>query len=60
MIMCKGRVCSRSNRLKQYFQVFKGSTQSHNGRYSGALGEAMQPSFKEYAKQVVKNAKALS
>lgn len=59
MIMCKEEFAEAID--KAVFPGLQGGPHNHTtAGIAVALGEAMQPLFKEYAKQIVKNAKALS
>ncbi len=59
MIMCKNKYSELID--KAVFPGMQGGPHDHsNAAKAVAFKEAMQPEFKEYAKQVVKNAKALA
>jgi glycine hydroxymethyltransferase len=59
MIMCKQEFAERID--KAVFPGMQGGPHDHaTAAKAVAFYEALQPSFKEYAKQVVKNAKALA
>ncbi len=59
MILCKKKFADAID--KAVFPGMQGGPHDHaNAAKAVALHEAMQPEFKEYAKQIVKNAKALA
>ena len=59
MIMCKEELGEKID--KAVFPGLQGGPHNHiTAGIAVALGEALQPEFKEYAKQIVANAKALS
>lgn len=59
MILCKEKFAEAID--KAIFPGMQGGPHDHeNAAKAVALHEAMQPEFKEYAKQIVKNAKALA
>ena len=58
MIFCTERLASQIN--KSVFPGFQGGPHEHNiAAKAVAFKEALDPSFKEYAKQIIANAKAL-
>jgi glycine hydroxymethyltransferase len=58
MVMCKAKYAKAID--KATFPGFQGGPHMNNVTAKAvALGEALQPSFRKYAKQVLKNAKAL-
>jgi glycine hydroxymethyltransferase len=58
MIMCKKNLAEKID--KAVFPGFQGGPHMHNiAAKAVAFGEALQPEFKEYAKQIKKNAKVL-
>lgn len=58
MIMCKEKYAEAIN--KACFPGFQGGPHMHQiAALAVCLGEALEPSFQEYAKQVIKNAKVL-
>ena len=58
MIMCKEKYAQAID--KAVFPGFQGGPHMNNiAALAVALGEALQPSFKSYAKQIIKNAKTL-
>jgi len=58
MIMCKEKYAAQID--KAVFPGFQGGPHEHNiAAKAVAFGEALQPEYKEYAKQIKKNAKAL-
>ena len=59
MIMCKEQFAKQID--KAVFPGMQGGPHDHiNAAKAVAFGEALKPEFKEYAKQVIKNAQALS
>jgi len=59
MIMCKEEFAKQIN--KAVFPGMQGGPHDHiNAAKAVAFGEALKPEFKEYAKQVIKNAKVLA
>lgn len=59
MIMCKKEFAEKID--KAVFPTFQGGPHNHvNAAKAVAFKEALQPEFKEYARQIVKNAKALA
>jgi len=58
MIMCKNKWAEKIN--KSVFPGFQGGPHEHNiAAKAVAFGEALLPSFKEYAQQIKRNAKVL-
>ncbi|MDD5567102.1 MAG: serine hydroxymethyltransferase [Patescibacteria group bacterium] len=58
LILCKKELAKKIN--KAVFPGFQGGPHEHNiAAKAVAFGEALQPEFKEYAKQIKKNAKVL-
>ncbi|MFH1182856.1 MAG: serine hydroxymethyltransferase [Candidatus Moraniibacteriota bacterium] len=58
MIMCKAQYAEAIN--KACFPGFQGGPHMHQiAALAVCLGEALEPSFQEYARQVIKNAKVL-
>jgi len=58
MIMCKEALAQKID--KAVFPGLQGGPHDHiNAAKAVAFGEALKPEFKEYAKQIVRNAKAL-
>jgi len=59
MIMCKEEFAAKVD--KAVFPGMQGGPHDHiNAAKAVAFGEALRPEFKEYAKQVMKNAKAMA
>ncbi|MCL5775279.1 MAG: serine hydroxymethyltransferase, partial [Patescibacteria group bacterium] len=59
MIMCKGQFASAID--KAVFPGVQGGPHDHiNAAKAAAYGEALRPEFQDYAKQIIKNARALS
>lgn len=59
MIMCKGQFASAID--KAVFPGVQGGPHDHiNAAKAAAYGEALRPEFQDYAKQIIKNAQALS
>jgi glycine hydroxymethyltransferase len=59
MIMCKSALASKID--KAVFPMLQGGPHNHSiAAKAVAFEEAMQPGFKEYARQIVKNARALA
>lgn len=60
MILCKPGIAKQIDRAVFPMGVQGGPHMNQIAALAVALGEAMQPEFKDYAKQVVKNAKRLA